>query len=193
MRTPILLFALLLPTSVAIAKPPAADWMGKAATFTNADVVNSRGGALGGTVASAVPATCAAQSVVVTLLDRQGLTHVEIVCASTGIYELQNGSEFTRRGALGTLHAKIFTALTGKKSEDAEDGAPVASGAGVFGAFEAPPSAGEKMTSEFVKSREPEDVVVTLGWMTKDGGQVYGSLYADRIELNADAPKAAKK
>ena len=194
MRNPILLFAVVLPVSSAFAKPPAADWLGKSATFTNADVVNSRGGPLGGKVTSALPATCDAQTVLVTLLDRQGLTHVEVLCSSTGIYELQNGSEFTRRGALGTLHANVFAALTGKKADaDDEDGASAPSGAGVFGAFEAPPSAGEKMTAEFIKSREPEDVIVTLGWTTKEGAQVYGSLYADRIELNADAPKAAKK
>ncbi len=49
------------------------------------------------------------------------------------------------------------------------------------------------MYSEFVKGREPADVTVTLGWMTKDGPQVYAILYADRIDLNLEAPKAAKK
>ena len=193
MRNPILLFALVLPASAVFAKPPAADWLGKPATFSNADVVNSRGGRLDDKVSSAIPATCDAQTVVVTLLDREGLTHIEVLCSSTGIYELQNGSEFTRRSSLGTLHANVFAALTGKRADSDEDEAPAGSGAGVFGAFEAPPNAGEKMAAEFIKSREPEDVIVTIGWVTKEGPQVYGSLYGDRIELNADAPKAAKK
>lgn len=185
----ILSLVVLLPLSVAQAKPPAADWMGKAATFTNADVVNARGASLGPQVMSAVPETLLPQSVTVTLLDRQGLTHVEVVCSTTGIYELQNGSEFTRRSALGNLHAAVLAAIVGKPAD--EEGAP--KGAGVFGTFEAPPSAGEKMATEFVKSREAEDVVVTLGWITKEGPQVYGTLYSDRVELNAAAPKAAKK
>lgn len=180
---------LLLPISVASAKPPAADWMGKPAVFTNADVVNARGASMGGQVLPAVPETLLPQSVGVTLLDKQGLTHVEIVCSSTGIYELQNGSEFTRRSALGNLHGQVLTAIVGKPA--AEGDAP--KGAGIYGGFEAPPSAGEKMVSEFLKSREGEDLVVTLGWLTKDGPQVYATLYADRIELNPNAPKAAKK
>lgn len=185
----ILPLLILLPLSAAYAKPPAADWMGKPATFTNADVVNARGASLGPQVVPAVPETLLPLSATVTLLDRQGLTHVEIVCSTTGIYELQNGSEFTRRSALGNLHAQVVAALVGKPAEEGE--AP--KGAGVFGTFEAPPSAGEKMVSEFIKSREAEDVVVTLGWITKEGPQIYGTLYADRIELNPAAPKAAKK
>jgi hypothetical protein len=49
------------------------------------------------------------------------------------------------------------------------------------------------MYTEFIKGREAEDLVVTLGWMMKEGPQVYATLYSDRIDLNVDAPKAAKK
>ena len=180
--------ALLFPLSVASAKPPAADWMGKTAVFTNADVVNARGASMGAQVFPAVPETLDPQTVTVTLVYKQGLTHVEVVCSSTGIYELQNGSEFGRRSALGNLHGQVLSSIVGKSAE----GEPP-KGAGVYGVFEAPPSAGEKMVSEFVKSREAEDLVVTLGWLTKEGPQVYATLYADRIDLNANAPKAAKK
>ncbi len=189
MRNLLLCGVILLATSAqALAKPAASDWMGKAAVFTNADVVNARGGALAAGILAVIPETLDPASVVVTLVDRQGLTQVEVVCNASGIYELQNGSEFTRRSALGGIHAAVLAAITGKTGGDS---AP--KGAGVFGRIEAPPSAGEKMIGEFVKSREAEDVVVTLGWIQKDGAQVYGTVYSDRIELNPDAAKAPKK
>lgn len=183
---PVLLLPVLIASAPALAKPAAADWMAKSATFSNADVINGRGPSLAPAILAKVPETLHPESVVVTLVDKQGVTHVEVVCNTAGIYELQNGSEFGRRSALGGLHAAAFSAIAGNA-----DGAPV--GGGAFGRVELPASAGEKVYSEFVKGREASDVTVTLGWMTKDGPQVYASLYADRIELNLEAPKAAKK
>ncbi len=176
----------LLAATPAVAKPAAADWMAKAATFSNADVINGRGPGLAPGVLAKVPETLQAQAAVVTLVDKQGLTQVEIVCNTAGIYELQNGSEFGRRSALGSLHANIFAAIAGNS-----EAGPT--GGGAFGKIELPASTGEKNYAEFIKGREAEDVVVTLGWMMKEGPQVYATLYADRIELNVEAPKAAKK
>jgi hypothetical protein len=181
---PVLAVFLLAPAPVA-AKPASADWMGKAASFSNADVINGRGASLGPVVAGKVPETLQAVDVIVTLVDKQGLTQVEIVCNTSGIYELQNGSEFGRRSALGSLHTSVFSALTAGSAEGG--------GGGAFGRVQLAPSAGEKSYAEFMKGREPEDVVVTLGWAMKEGPQVYGTLYSDRIELNMEAPKAAKK
>lgn len=189
MRNFVLCGVILLATSAqALAKPAASDWMAKAAVFTNADVLNARGGALSAGILAVIPETLDPASVVVTLVDRQGLTQVEVVCNASGIYELQNGSEFTRRSALGGIHAAVLAAITGKTGGDG-----ASKGGGVFGRIEAPPSAGEKMISEFIKSREAEDVVISLGWIQKDGAQEYGTVYSDRIELNPDAPKAPKK
>jgi hypothetical protein len=188
MRTLLFTCVALAGSTAAFAAPPAADWLTKPATFSNADVVNARGASMAPAVLGVVPETLGAQSVIVTLVDKQGLTQVEIVCSPAAIYELQNGSEFTRRSSLGTLHAAVVGALVGKPAGDA----PAKKG-GAFGRIELPASAGEKLVSEFVKSREATDVVVTLGWNAKEGPSVYGTLYSDRIELNPDAPKAAKK
>lgn len=181
-----LLPLVLFVSAPASAKPAAADWMAKAATFSNADVINGRGAGLAPAILAKVPETVYPESVVVTLVDKQGLTQVEIVCNTSGIYELQNGSEFGRRSALGSLHANIFAAVAGNSAAGA-------AGGGAFGRVELPASVGEKNYAEFIKGREAEDVVVTLGWMTKEGPQVYATLYSDRIELNVEAPKAAKK
>jgi hypothetical protein len=181
----VLSFLLLTPAS-AFAKPAAADWMAKAAVFSNADVVNGRGAGLVPAVLAKVPETLQSQGAVVTLVDKQRLTQVEIICNTAGIYELQNGSEFGRRSALGSLHAAVFSALVGNQAGGE-------GGGGAFGRVQLAASAGEKMYTEFIKGREAEDLVVTLGWMMKEGPQVYATLYSDRIDLNVDAPKAAKK
>ncbi len=175
---------LLVPAPVA-AKPAAADWMAKPAIFSNADVINGRGAALTAGVLGKVPETLQAQSALVTLLDKQGLSQVEILCNTSGIYELQNGSEFGRRSSLGSLHAAVFSAVVGNSGSGG--------GGGAFGRLELAASAGEKSYAEFIKGREAEDLVVTLGWMMKEGPQVYATLYSDRIELNVEAPKAVKK
>lgn len=188
MRTLLLTCVLLAAASTAVAAPPPADWFTKAAVFTNADVVNSRGASIAPAVLGVIPQTLDPQSVVITLVDKQGLTQVEVLCSSAGIYELQNGSEFTRRSALGSLHGAVLAAIAGK---------PVAEGpakkSGAFGRIDLPASAGEKLVGEFLKTREASDLVVTLGWNAKEGPSIYGTLYGDRIELNPDAPKAAKK
>ena len=189
MRHFLLTASLLVVSVAAYAAPPPADWMAKAAVFTNADVINARGSSVAPAVLAALPETLDSKSVTVTLLDKQGVTQVEVLCSSSGIYELQNGSEFTRRSSLGSLHAAVLAAIVGKP---AAEGAPAKKG-GVFGRIELPAGGGEKLVSEFVKSREATDVVVTLGWNAKEGPAVYGTLYNDRIELNPDAPKAAKK
>lgn len=188
MRNILLSSLALVVSAAAVAAPPPADWMAKAAVFTNADVVNGRGPSLVPAVLAVIPETLDAKSAMITLLDKQGITQVEVVCSSAGIYELQNGSEFTRRSSLGTLHAAVLGAIVGKPAGDGP-----AKKAGAFGRLELPASAGEKMFGEFVKSREEADVVVSLGWNAKEGPSVYATLYSDRIELNPDAPKAAKK
>ena len=190
MPTFLIATALLLATSApAFAQPAAADWMGKGAVFTNADVLNSRGASLAPAILGAIPETLVPVSVSVLLADHQGLTQVEVVCNTSGIYELQNGSDFTRRASLNAIHEAVLAALTGNTGGDE---AP--KGGGVFGFIEAPASAGEKMVSEFIRSREAGDVVITLGWMQKGDSHIYGTFYADkRIELKPDAPTAAKK
>ena len=189
MRTILISACLLLSTtSPAFAKPAASDWMGKTAVFTNADVLNSRGASLAPAVLGAIPETLVPVSVSVLLVDRQGLTQVEVVCHTSGIYEMQNGTNFTRRASLNAIHESVLAAVTGKTGgEDAPSG-------GVFGTVQAPASAGEKMVSEFIRSREAEDVVITLGWIQKGDSHIYGNFYADkRIELNPNAPTATKK
>lgn len=181
MRTFIALLALIsLP---ALAKPATADWMSKAAVFSNADIVNSKASTLSSAVKAALPDTLDAQSVTVTLVDKQGLTQIEVLSASKAIWEMQNGSEFTRRGAFNGTHEAVFKALTNVAG---------GGGGGFFGQLSAPASASEKVVADFLASREAGDMVITVGWTAKDGNFVYAKLYADRTDISADAPAAKK-
>jgi hypothetical protein len=183
MRSLPLLLCLVAP--VALAKPASSDWMSKNASFTQADIVNACGASLASAVKAAMPDTLDVQMVNILMVDKQGLTQIEVLCSSTAIYEMQNGSEFTRRGALNGTHEAAFKALTG--------GASGGGGAvGYFGVAWPPASASEKVVGDFLSSREAGDVVVSIGWAAKEGSAVYTTLYSDRIEMNPDAPKAKK-
>ena len=176
--------ALLVCTS-AFAKPATSDWMSKSASFSNADIVNGKAAARAAPVAAVLPDTLDAQSVSVVLVDKQGITQVEVLSSSKAIYELQNGSEFSRRGAFNGTHEAVLKALV-----DAAGGG--GGGGGYFGQVSPPASAGEKVVSDFIGSREASDLVVTIGWKAKDGNYVYATLYSDRVEVNPDAPAAKK-
>lgn len=180
-----LIIAVLATSSPAFAKPAAADWMSKSAAFSNADIVNSKAGSLVSAVLAALPDTLDAQSVNILLVDKQGVSHVEVLSTGKAIYELQNGSEFSRRGAFNGTHEAVLKALVGA-------GSGGEAGGGYFGQVSAPASAGEKMVSDFISTREATDLVVTIGWTAKDGNFVYATLYNDRVEINADAPAAKK-
>lgn len=175
--------ALAMPTD-ALAKPAATDWMSKSASFSNADIVNSKSGSLAPAVLAALPDTLDAQSVNIVLADKQGITQIEIMSTGKAIYELQNGSEFSRRGAFNGTHEAVLKALVAAGGGSG--------GGGYFGNVSPPASAGEKLVSDFISSREGGDVVLTVGWAAKDGNFVYATLYSDRVEINPDAPAAKK-
>ncbi len=175
---------LALLVSFALAKPADAAWMAKTATFTQADIVNARGVALAPAMVAALPETLDPLSSNVVLCDKQGLTQVEFLINEKAVYELQNGSEFSRRSALGNTHGQILAEIV--KAAGGEGGG------GYFGTITAPTSASEKAVSDFLKGREATDLVVTIGWKNKDGAFVYATLYSDRYDVNAEAPKAKK-
>lgn len=175
---------LLFVSAAAFAKPATPDWMSKSASFSNADIVNGKAASLVSTVMAALPDTLDVQSVNIVLVDKQGLTQVEVMSSGKAIYELQNGSEFSRRGAFNGTHEAVLQAIL------AAGGA--GGGGGYFGKVSAPSSAGEKVVTDFVAAREPTDLVVTIGWTAKDGNFVYATLYSDRPEINPEAPPAKK-
>ncbi len=176
------MFALV--ATLALAKPADSAWMGKTATYTQADIVNARGATMADALVAALPETLDPQSANVVLVDKQGLTQVEFLLDERAVYELQNGSEFSRRSALANTHGQILAEI--QKAAGGE------SGGGYFGKVVAPTSATEKTVGDFLKGREPTDLVVSLGWKNRDGAFVYATLYADRYDVNAEAPKAKK-
>ena len=179
---------LLLAVSLsAWGSPPSAEWLNEPVTMSRADILNLYSGVFNAMANDQMQATGAFKGVLlqmqINLVDREGRTRVDMLATEKAIADVQAMSAGKQTAELRKLHTELVKAIIAVNGGNRE---------GMFNHYDGAGSPIAGMVHGFLKGRQPEDFIVSLGFV-KDGQKyLYASVSHDQVYFNPDAPVASR-